>query len=124
MVVRFLHDKALGRALHGVYQKIWQQQITKRALKRDLPDSHAQSGLRIIEVSRSLVCRNALNRGLIWPTTVHQLIIPIIEKVLVCMYVPEKVLVCVYVLTVQFVLTGCALFDEYLPICLQDNEFN
>ena len=48
---------------------------TKRALKRDLPDSHAQSGLRIITLVKgpfrgkskqwpaSLVCRNAYNRG-------------------------------------------------------------
>ena len=49
---------------------------TKRALKRDLPDSYAQSGLRIITLVKgpfragkskqwpaSLVCRNALNRG-------------------------------------------------------------
>ena len=48
---------------------------SKRALKRDLPDSYAQSGLRIITLVKgpfrgkskpwpaSLVRRNALNRG-------------------------------------------------------------
>ena len=55
MVVRFLcrrRDKALGRvySLHRVVRRFGSNRCymgTKRALKRDLPGSHAQSGLLV-----------------------------------------------------------------------------
>ena len=98
---------------------------------------YAQSGLRVITVVkgpfRGKACRNALNRGngpagpakssykwknhMYIHTTynsnqAHQLR----RFWCACMYSPYNSYTCS--------ITGCALFDGYLPICLQDNEFN